>query len=257
MGWWLGICFLGLAGQMGFMYLLWWSGWQNRLGAWMFLIIGIPFFLALFVGWRVMRRFNRQRIARLAGRLEGLGFPCRQDPSETTRTEFCTSFAHLLPYLGLTNGAAGVQWFAADLPHRALLFEHEYFTGSGKSTQQHNHTVLLWPASSPDLRLPALPTLGWFMAGRLPWYRRHLYKDMKLKDASFAGALERKWYLAGDAATGRRFLTPGVQGELERAPKGEAWYVGVGWVCCCFYGTLDEANIEAFVGHARTVLRGM
>jgi hypothetical protein len=52
----------------------------------------------------------------------------------------------------------------------------------------------------------------------------------------------------------RRLLNPRVRAELERAPEGEEWSLGSGWIICSFQGTLDVENADRFLAHARTIL---
>jgi len=255
MGWGLGFAGLGIAGQLGFMYLLWATGWMNRLGGWVIPVGGVPFVIAMFTYWRIYLRLNRERVAGVARCLDGLGFRVTEAPSDAAKIDFCTPIAHLVPYLDLGPGAVGVQWCAIQntiSQTKALLFEHRYQTGSGKSTVEWTRTLLAWPAGHPDISNAVLPQLAWFTMARYPRFFRRLQKD-ELKDAAFA-ELASDWCLKHDAATARQFLSPAVRAELLRSPRGEAWYIGAGWVCCSFQGTLDGENADRFISHGRAVM---
>jgi hypothetical protein len=188
-GWWLEICLLGVAGQIGMIFFLSLSGLMNRLGAWSFIPGVMPTLIAMLIGWRVLARFNRTRLRLLGQRLEPLGFQMTVKPTEAAKTEFAAPIVHLFPTLELQHGAARLQWFAVQTSGsvRALLFEHEYVTGSGKFTQVHHHTIVAWPASHPEIGDAALPTAPWFLIARYPWLVRRAKEKGSLKDPAFAG----------------------------------------------------------------------
>ena len=98
-----------------------------------------------------------------------------------------------------------------------------------------------------------LPVAKWFLIGSYPWLIRRVRKKGSLHDAAFAD-LPPHWVLHGDVATGVRFLTPRVRRQLKRAPQGEEWCLGAGWIGCSFKGTLDAENGGSFLAHARAVL---
>ena len=254
-GWWLAICLLGVAAQIGVLFYLSSSGLMDRMGAWAFIPGTLPPIIAMAIGWRVLWRFNRERVRRLAQRLETLGFQMNERPDEAGKNEFAGPLLHLFPTLELQHGAAPIQWCAVQTggPVSLRLFEHEFTTGSGKFTQVHYHTIAAWPSGHGEVGDAGLPTAKWFLIGCYPWLIRRVRKQGALHDAAFAD-LPSRWVLHGDAATGARFLSPRVRSELERAPQGEEWCLGAGWICCSFRGTLDAANVGEFLAHARAVL---
>jgi hypothetical protein len=226
---------------------------EKVLGGWtlvfpLAILIGI-----IATGWIVIWRRNRQRIERVAARLEGDGFQVTSKPAETERTDFAAPLAHLLPSLDLRHGAVGIQWFAVQRTGGARLFEHLYITGSGKSTTEHYHTVIAWPAGHADLRGSDLATAPWLF---LAQYNRFLRRDVRKRELQlpeFADVAKR-WSLIGDATTATRFLKPAVRAQLDNSPKHETWCMGAGWVCCMFKGVVDVPQLEPFLTHARGIL---
>lgn len=231
------------------------SGLMNRLGWWVFIPGTLPFFIAFYIGRKVLLRFNQNRLTGMKQCLESRGWTMSVKPSDTQKTEFAAPLIHLFPTLQLQQGAARIEWFAVHDSGltQMRLFEHEYVTGSGKYTQVHHHTIAAWPAGHPEIGDSTLPTSPWFLIGSYPWLRRRVLKKNSLQDLAFAD-LPPNWVLYGSAPTGTRFLTSRIRAELERAPEGEEWCLGSGWIICSFQGTLDAENAERFLAHARTIL---
>jgi hypothetical protein len=254
-GWWLAICLLGAAAQIGVLLYLSTSGLMTRMGAWAFVPGTLPLLIAFAIGWWVLARFNRRRVALLAQRLDPLGLSVNQQPDAAAKNEFAAPLLHLFPTLELRHGAAALRWLGlqARSAVKLRLFEHEFVTGSGKFTQVHTHTVVAWPAGHADVGDSGLPEAKWFLIGSYPWLIRRARSKGSLRDEAFA-SLPSQWVLHGDVATGVRFLTPQVRRELERAPQGEEWCIGAGWVCCSFRGTLDAENAAKFLAHVRAVI---
>ena len=254
-GWWLAICLAGVAGQIAVMVFLSSSGLMDRLGWWVFLPACLPFFIAFVIGRRVLSRFNRNRLARLKQGLESRDWQMTEKPSDAEKTEFAAALIHLFPTLELVHGAPRIEWFAVQTSGavKMRLFEHEYVTGSGKYTQVNPHTLVAWPTGHPEVVDASLPTAPWFLIGTYQWLRRRVMKKNSLHDPAFAD-LPSEWVVHGSVATGTRFLTPAVRAEYARAPQGEEWSLGSGWVVCSFKGTLDAENMECFLAHARTIL---
>ncbi len=230
------------------------NGWADRLGGWM-LLVGIgPIAGAVLAALFVTTRLNRARVGGLARPLELAGFSMTPQPTTEEKAAFGAPLEAVMVALAFRYGSAGIQWFAVETRGSppACLFEHEFVTGSGKSTQVHTHTVLVWPAQHPHLRMRDLATRRAFGLGRFSWLVRRTYQDRELKDQAFA-ALRARWVAFGSADTGKAFLLPPVPEHLKRAPAGEQWYVGEGVIACCFRGVLDGENISRFVQHARAV----
>jgi hypothetical protein len=254
-GLWLTLLLLGVAGQLAVMFVL--HGWKHRLPheAWILVIGILPFVFMTFLAAAILRRRNRQRQQRIAERLKPQGFQFNLTPSPEEKAAFYAPLAPLQSALGLDRGAEALQWFAVqDHPQgQVRLFEYQYFTGSGKTMQEHSRTVLVWPATHPDLPGAALGHLPGLVAIRFDWLQRRVHRKAELQDPRFT-ALARRWSLFGNAETAARFFTPAVRAELDRSPRGENWSLGGGWVCCAVRNLLDAENMERFQERARQIL---
>lgn len=254
-GLWLTICLLGVAGQIGMIVLFRRSGWEQTLGVWGYVISAMPFLASLFIGWSVMAKRTRARHGQLARELDSLGFVFHRTSDQESRSVFAKPFISVLPSLGLRTGADGVRWGATprESKGRLWVFEHEFVTGSGKTTQIHPHTIIVWGGEHPDIRDRTLPEGRWFALHRLSGLRRRALRDVELKDSAF-DQIRRDWVPTGDATNGLAFLQPAVRAELERAPKGEAWHLGAGGVFMTFQGTLEAKDLSGFIAHAHAVV---
>ncbi len=245
----------GVAAMLATMFVLGRTELGQRLGLWVLVIGAVPMFSAFIFGAWLLLRLKRERIGVIVARFGANGLYVRQKPTPEQQEEFAAPLAHLLPTLGLApKGAAGIQWFCIHGAGATALrvFEHEFTTGGGRTTQIHTHTVAAWPTGHPEIGDEALATAPWFFMQALPSLARGAVRDRELKHADFAD-LARDWSVLGDAATGTRFLTPAVRARLPRSPRGEVWCVGAGWVCCSTNGGLTAENLERFLGHARGV----
>ena len=215
----------------------------------------LPMIVIIGLGLRWLARVKSDRISRIGRRLEGQGFKVSVRPTLPEKLAWGAPLAHLTGALALGPGPSGIEWFAeyGRGPAKILIFEHEYITGAVKTQQAHPHTVIAWPAQYPELRDGELPLAEWFiMARHHPWVRRKV-RPRELKEPALAG-VARQWSLFGAPETARRFLTPGAQVELARAPHGEAWCVGTGWICSFIPHLLDDENVERFLTHVRSMV---
>ena len=252
-GLWFLLSFVAVAGFLAVVMLSIHLEWEKVLGAWTLVPALTILIGGIAVALIVTSRRNRQRIQRVAARLDGDGFEVMVKPADASRTEFAAPLAHLLPSLDLRNGAARIQWLAVQRAGGVRLFEHLYITGSGKSTVEHYHTVVAWPAEHPDLGSSGLATAPWLFMAQ---YHRFLRRDVRKRELQlpeFADVAER-WSILGDAATAARFLKPAVRAQLDNSPKQETWCMGAGWVCCMFKGVVDAPQIEQFLAHSRELL---
>lgn len=226
---------------------------ERVLGGWTMVPALATLIGGIVAGWIVTARRNRERIQRVAARLAGDGFQVVPKPTEAERADFAAPLAHLLPSLDLRQGATGIQWHAVQPAGGARLFEHLYMTGSGKTTQEHYHTVIAWPAGHPDLGNSGLATAPWLFLAQYNKFLRRDVRKRELQLPEFADVAKR-WSLIGDAATAARFLKPTVQMQLGNSPKQETWCMGAGWVCCMFKGVVDVPQLEQFLAHSRGIL---
>jgi hypothetical protein len=250
------IAFAATAGTIATPLLLIHTGAVERFGNWVVLICAVPLLAALIFGFRIYRRAKRNRIGLIVARLEASGLRVLPKPGLAQQEEFAAPLAHLLPTLGLAQtGAAGIEWLCAHGTGAATMriFEHEFITGSGRTTNIHTHTVAAWPAGHPEIGDPALATAPWVMAARTSWLLRRVSRAQESRHPAFAD-LANHWAIRGDDATGQRFLTPAVRAQLTQSGHGEAWSIGAGWVCCSSNGLFTAEQLERFLAHARSVL---
>lgn len=253
-GLWIGICIVGALLQIALISLLTAFDLVDRLGLWVFPIAVTPIALALFLGWRMMTRKRSQRVSQLAQALSPLGFSVVSDATDAQKSDFAAPLIHLFPTLELLTGTSAIQWIATegDDANGALLFEHEYITGSGSYAVVHQHTVLALRTGDRRIADHTLATAPWFVMARFPFLRRRAAKNtIAVPEFTDPG---NQWSMFGNAETGTRFLTARVQSLLHKAPVGEVWCLGAGYVCCAFGGTLDAPQIRAFLTHAQRVI---
>jgi hypothetical protein len=138
------------------------------------------------------------------------------------------------------------------LDRQVVLFEHLYITGSGKTTQEHIHTVIGMEAADRS-------SFGFSVSGSLILNRprigarRFLKRSprcIETRDREF----DRTWISRGDAHTLASFVNERVKHELHESPRGESWHVGGGWVCCGFDGPLGPVDVVRFVDRSRQIL---
>ncbi|MGV3724745.1 MAG: hypothetical protein ACO1SX_27930 [Actinomycetota bacterium] len=254
-GLWLTLLLLGVAGQIAVMFVL--HGRKHWLPheAWILVIGILPFVLMLFLAVAILRRLNRRRQQRMAERLTALGFQVNLNPTPEDKAAFFQALEPLKSPLGLDRGADALKWYAVQGQSQGQLrlFEYQFVTGSGKYTEEHNRTVVLWPGTLTDPPGARLGQLPGFLALRMGWLQRRPNRKTELKAPGFAD-VARKWSLVGDAGTGARFLTPAVRAELDRSPMGEVWSLGGGWACCGFRHLLDADNLPRFLERAERIL---
>lgn len=190
--------------------------------------------------------------------LESQGFLVSLHPQPETKAGFYPSLAGVLASWGADQGPERIQWIALAEPaeRRMAVMEYIYFTGSGKTLQEHAFTVLAWPSAHPEF--PALlaqaPSV---MLWRMPrWARGWLRRKEELRLPGLE-AFQKEWEVRGDAATAQRVLTPAVRTVLEHSPRHECWHLGQGWACACHRSTLDATQLRRFLNHARRVLRSL
>lgn len=246
----LAIVLIGIAVGVGSMAAL----TDENLGAWIILIGSLPIAVALVGGLLVLSRLDRRRIARVAQALQAVGFRTNTDPNDDAKAAALERFSHIVEWLGLQGGSSNVVWLAfLDTQGRqVVVFEHLYFTGSGKSTQEHIHTVVAMEAANRTEQ-------GFSVAGSLILNRPRLGERrllvrssrlIELRDREF----DRKWVSRGDPHTLASFANGRVRQALLHSPRGESWHVGGGWVCCGFAGSLGPQDIVRFIGWATEVL---
>lgn len=235
------------------------TGWDKNGYVWILLGIFVPCLMAFFSAIWLRDQLKRERIAGMAALLRSDGFRVVEKPGKAEREAFLEPLTHLVATLRLTSGAAGVQWFAVENVHpgnpAALVFEHEFQTGTGKTARLVGHTVVAWPAGHPDLAGQPWATVPWFLMAQFSRYVRRGTQHEELKAPELAG-WQRTWSMFGDASTGIAFLfPPTVRTVFGHSPLGETWSLGANWVCLSFSGLLNREGLSGFLTHGRAVLK--
>lgn len=254
---WMVICFIGLGGQMGVMWLLYHLGWEKKMQAWILVPAAVPFILAIIFGrWR-LARLNRQRVQGVSATLESLGFMVSVEPKPETKASFWQSMDQVMTYLDMSRGAEAVQWLGlrGEEGSRMAVWEYHYTTGSGRTLQVHHFTCLAWPAQHPDLPVGLGNSDGCNIRS-LQWLQRRNWRKQEITLPGLE-TFQKKWAVYGSVATATRVLTPEVLAVLARSPRYESWYVGTGWVCCSFRSTLNAQNLRRFWDHAQEVRKAL
>lgn len=214
----------------------------------MLVLLGLAVVLVAVLVWGSLS--HRARRKRVVARMASLGFRCSLKPDDAEKAAFFSPVQHLARWIDLRNTPGCIEWLAQrDVPGgQVLLFEAEYVTGTGRTTQQHPRTILAIPAALAEIG--GLPGL---LVARLRRLERYAWRKSELRDARFADCA-RDWWLSGDAETAARFLTPAMRAEMARSPTGEMWCIGGGWACCVFRGFLDAENLVAFQERTMRIL---
>lgn len=248
---WFAIVLLGIAGQFGLMALL--HPYQDQLQAWILPIAAVPFIIMIVVAMWVLARRKKKRIGNLALALSSQGIVLDPEPSEAVRQFFVPHLANLQQSFGLHEGVANLVWVAYN--PQILIFEHHYITGSGRYTQEHNHTVIAFAASQEEPQSAHLgyqPSL-WLTKTRFGQAR--LLKNAHGEDLSTGDPeFDKTWAVYGSAETMAVFLTKPVRQRLLASPRSETWQIGRGWVAVGFPTPLDATNLLAFLSHARATI---
>lgn len=252
--------FAAIAVEVATLWVIWRLGWREWLGFWQLPLSCLPSIIPLWISVRIFRRTNRARREGIRRFLGPRWAVSGEQPDLAARESFLLPFRNVagaIGRFGLRNGAEGIQWFASELePPKAgsaLLFEHEFQTGSGRTLVIHLHTIIAWPAGHPEVRRPVLALQPWCSLTKFRNPLRAALEKGGAREAVLAELLERH-ALQHDANTARAFLSPAAIAELQHAPRAEAWYVGAGWNICAYGATLNAENLERFLAHARAVV---
>lgn len=206
---------------------------------WGLIVVMSPMCAAIALCVYLTVRIKRRRIGDIQADIERDGFIMDRKPDEERKKAVLAPVADLQRRLDLRNGAAGIEWVALHTrePSSLCIFEHSHVTGSGKSTVEHQHTVMAWLMPSATTGIAA--------------YRPHLLQRRALTRGNTVvkvgdRAFDEQWVIFGDEAGAKRFFTEGMRLMLAGSPKGESWHTGAGWVACAFDGAMDARNLAIF-----------
>lgn len=247
---WTFLILIGVGLQIFAMFLA--HPYSEQLKGWILVIGALPLLVMIIIALWVDSVKKRQRIERLSVSLKPLGINFDPEPKDEIRN---LVRPHLEPMEGpfaLQGGVQNIVWLAYN--EQLLIFEHEYTTGSGKSTQVHSRTVIAWSAHAPirgaaiGFQHPLLvmrPRVG---EGQL--MRRTAGEDVTIGDAVF----DKSWLVYGSQSTALNFLTDAVRSELMKSPRGEQWMIGSHWVACSFVNTFDHLNFMKFYERVKSIM---
>lgn len=203
---------------------------------------------ALATGWWVVRSIYRRRVSAITQRLVAEGFLLDPKPSTEAKAACFQPLAEALAWSGIHKGADFVLWIAtpaasADGP---CLFEHEYVVGSGRTSREITHTVIVWPgrADWPGLVLARRGrTMRWLE-------RRQGLQDIEIGSPEF----DSLWRISGSEALARKVLSPAVIDLLASSPAGETWAFNAGHVCCVFHRQVGPQSLVAMLERSRMLM---
>jgi hypothetical protein len=146
----------------------------------------------------------------------------------------------------LRDGASNIQWFATgEIAGQAMaVFEHEYITGSGKSTQVHTSTCVSFPSEKGGVT---------FMRPRFGEAR--IYRKNKVAFKLENEEFDSRWIIWGERKFADAFFSQELISALRNSPAGEWWCIGAGWKCCLTRNPLDPENLGKFIAHANSIAK--
>jgi hypothetical protein len=217
----------------------------DSVGGWMLVFLTLPMIAGIITAAVIDNRLTKSRRLRVGAFLNELGLHFLHDPSPEERSAFFEPIQHLERNAGLQGGAANLKWISyGPIGGRtALIFEHEFVTGSGKHTQVHTRTAVCWVSN-----------LGWLTLIR-PFFGEgraleRSHPEIRVADEAF----DKDWIIWGEASMADTFITQHVRDLLSNAPRGEMWCIGGGWSCCIYKNALDENNLPKFIQRSGDVL---
>lgn len=235
-------------------------------------VTGLPGWLLalLLVGWglgvllsaRLHKRVLRNQRLAIRDALEAEGFTVDLAPTPERREIIFKPVSHLAQHLGLPEGSRSVKWFALGPPAQ-LIFEFEWDRSPRKSYATEPRTIIVFQQGDPALKRTVLGGMGWASMHRPrfseeSFMRRRPYRitpDDPQSDRDLDPRFHERWLAFGHADTLRAFLDQSTLMHLADSPKGEAWVVGSGWVCCACAGRLNAAQLMIMYRRMKDVLR--
>lgn len=197
----------------------------------------------LWLGFMYVGRVRRRRVGGIRWMLEREGYTVSAEPDDAAKTAALAGMPHLEAWLWLKDGYRNIKWTAQSRDGWVRIFEHQFTTGSGKSTQSHERTVIIRGPVRPEARL-YLHRMGRFEHWQTS---RSAGADITVGDVDF----DKKWRVTGDPAWAGFVLTSPVKRLLADAPKGEIWTLGGGVMAFCFQGYADAESLAVMLRRSR------
>ncbi len=191
---------------------------------------------------------QKGRLASISHKMGEHGYSFDLDPSPESKAEFFAPFFHLTGWSGLRDGAVNVKWIGTS-PDGVRLFEHEFITGSGKTTQVHTQTIVAFPSDYPADHGLCVFRAGWAKTRQLKSWA----PEVDVGEPSF----DKNWSVKGSQDLAFRFLRSDVREALADSPKGESWHLGYGWICCSYNAPMNGNGIQRFVARADAIVRSL
>jgi hypothetical protein len=209
-------------------------------------IFGLPILATIIICAIIQARIDKSRRMKIIEFLRSLKFDASIADDRTVAAAFFTSLAHLETSATLRGGANNIQWFATgEIAGQPMVaFEHEYITGSGRSTQVHTSTCVAFPSDKGGVT---------FMRPRFGEARVYRKNDMafKLENEEF----DSRWVIWGEKKFADAFFSQELMIALRNSPSGEWWCIGGGWECCLTRNALDGENLGRFISHANSIAK--
>ena len=242
--WWIWV--LCLLGGMAVMFLIA-ASTPESAGGWLLLYTSLPIVAAIIIAAIIDRRLTNGRRLRMGKFLQSLGLNFINSPEPEAKAAFFEPIKHLERNAGLSSGATNLQWIAYGPigGRQALIFEHEFVTGSGKYTQVHNATAVCWVSNAGWLTL-IRPRVGEDRA----YERQH--PEIHVEDEAF----DKNWSIWGESEAANRMLSDTLRAKLSDSPRGEMWCFGGGWACCIYRHALNEPNLIKFIQRSGDIVHG-
>lgn len=215
---------------------------------WAAIVVMSPMFAAIAICVWLTVHIKRRRVRDIQAYIERNGFIMDSKPNAERKNAVLAPVADLQRRLDLRNGSAGIEWVALHTrqPSSICIFEHSHVTGSGKTTQEHLHTVVAW--LMPNVTMAAVSAFRPHLLQRRSFTRGAIV--VKLGDEAF----DEQWVILGDEAGAKKFFTKEMQLMLADSPKGESWHTGTGWMACAFDGAMDARNLALFLARCEAIV---
>jgi hypothetical protein len=216
---------------------------QESWGMWILALASAPILAGVIIAAIIDNRLTKGRQRRIGAFLESLGLTFVLHPEPDVKQAFFGQVQQLEHNAGLHHGGANLQWIAygAIQGRQALIFEHEFLTGSGEHVQIHVHTAVCWVGNQPWLTL-IRPRVG---EGRR---LERSHPELHVANEVF----DKNWIIWGEDA-GLGLITDALMSRLSDSPRGEMWCFGGGWACCLYKHLLNEKNLANFIQRSGNV----